>query len=389
MQTRFEDQLELDWSRARTVCAEAGEDLQFVTRPFLAIQTALKVYTARCSMLLALELGFEARLRKGATFAELMDGLHPQSSFPLGWMLPFLVEEGMLSERDGRYRLDHVPDLALQPIRDFAEKEAPGNQIGFDLTDAVRQRIIPFFTEGRNGESLLFDLSVFPIWLDYFRDENLTYHQNNLLALYGLRKGLPTGARVLELGGGTGSFAALFAKDARERGVLDQVAEYRFTDLAPAFLRRAQRELGARTPGLPLSFGSLDLNRPFADQGLGEARYDAIVGVNVLHVAKDLPPTLRELRAHLAPGGRLVAGECLKPDLRKPIYTEFFFQFMAGYTQVNLDPRLRPVHGFLTGEAWEANLRAAGFTEVLHRPDTRPIQRIFPHFYVGALIASG
>lgn len=389
MQAGLEEQLERDWSQAESVCSQLGEELGFVTKPFLAIQTALKIYTARCSLLLALELGFEEKLRRGATLEELLEGLHPQSRFPLGWMLPFLAAEGLLRKQGGRYFLDDRPDLSLEPIRDFAERAAPGNLIGFDLTDAVRQRIHPFFTEGRNGESLLFDLSVFPRWVEYFQDRNLTYHQNNLLTLYALRDGLPAGARVLEIGGGTGSFATLFAKDAKERGVLDRLAEYRFTDLAPAFLRRAQRELGGRAPGLPLSFGSLDLNRPLADQGLGEARFDAIVGVNVLHVAKDLLPTLRELRAHLAPGGRLVAGECIKPDLHAPIYTEFFFQFMAGYTQVNLDPPLRPVHGFLTGDAWEANLRAAGFRDVVHRPDTRPIQRIFPHFYVGALTASG
>lgn len=114
-----------------------------------------------------------------------------------------------------------------------------------------------------------------------------------------------------------------------------------------------------------------------------------MVGVNVLHVARDLVPALRDLRALLAPGGRLVAGECLKPDLARPIYPEFFFQFMSGYTQVSLDPVLRPVHGFLTADAWEANLRAAGFARVEHAPDSRPIQAVFPHFYVGALVASG
>lgn len=388
MQTPFGDQLELDWAQAEPVCSRLGDDLRFVTKPFLAIQTALKIYTARCSMLLAFELGFEDRLRRGATLGELMADLHPQSRFPLGWMLPFLVNEGLLTEQDGRYRLEHQPDLALQPIRDFAEAAAPGNPIGFDLMDAVRQRILPFFTEGRNGESLLFDLSVFPKWVEYFQDEGLTYHQNNLLTLFALRDELPSSARILEIGGGTGSFAALFARDSLQRGTIDRLAEYRFTDLAPAFVRRAQRELGGRAPGLPLTYGSLDLNRPFADQGLGDARFDAIVGVNVLHVARDLQAALRELRAHLAPGGRLVAGECMKPDLRQAIFTEFFFQFMTGYTQVNLDPALRPVHGFLCADAWEANLRAAGFTRILHRPDTRPIQKIFPHFYVGALIAS-
>lgn len=382
-------QLDQDWAQAQPVVRALGPSLPFVTRPFVAVQNALRAYTARCSLALAFELGFEARLRRGATLEELLEGLHPQSRFPLGWMLPFLADEGLLEARGERFTLAGSPDLALEPVRAFADQEAPGNRVGFDLMDAVRARILPFFTEGRNGESLLFDLEVFPIWTEYFRDEGLTYHQNNLLTLLALRDGLPDGARILELGGGTGSFAALFARDAAQRGSLGAVAEYRFTDLAPAFLRRAQRELGGRCPGLPLAFSALDLNRPFAEQKFGDARFDAIVGVNVLHVARELVPALRELRAHLAPGGRLVAGECVKPKLDRPSFIEFFFQFMSGYTQVQLDPVLRPVHGFLTADAWEANLRAAGFAAVEHWPDIRPIQKSFPHFYVGAFVASG
>ncbi len=164
--------------------------------------------------------------------------------------------------------------------------------------------------------------------------------------------------------------------------------DYRFTDVAPAFLRRAQRELGTKAPGLPLSFSPLDINRPMDAQGYADQRFDLITGINVLHVAKDLQPTLADLRGHLAEGGRLVVGECLKPSLQHPIFTEYFFQFMRGYTDVNLDPVLRPLHGFLTADIWEANLRAAGFRTVVHKPDTRPILEFFPNFYAGALVAS-
>jgi len=109
--------------------------------------------------------------------------------------------------------------------------------------------------------------------------------------------------------------------------------------------------------------------------------------VNVLHVAKDLQATLRELRSHLAPGGHLVLGECLKPDLRRPIYLEFAFQFMAGFTDVTLDPDLRPTYGFLTPEAWVKALHAAGFREVLEVPRVRPLMAHWEFFNVGAFVA--
>ena len=163
-----------------------------------------------------------------------------------------------------------------------------------------------------------------------------------------------------------------------------QPARPRFTDLAPTFLRRAQRGLRDTAPGIPFTFGTVDINRPLDDQGLAGAAFDAIVGINVLHVAWDLPATLRDLRHHLTPGGQLILGECLKPDLHRPIYLEFFIQFMASFTDVQTDPVLRPAHGFLTPELWMRLLEASGFRNVENLPDVRRLMKRFPAFNVGA-----
>lgn len=176
------------------------------------------------------------------------------------------------------------------------------------------------------------------------------------------------------MGGGTGELA--------------HISDYRFTDIAPTFLRRAQRGLKELAPGVPFSFSSLDINRPLDEQGLAGATFDAIVGINVLHVARRLPATLQDLRQHLAPEGRLILGECLKPDLARPIYLEFFFQFMASFTEVETDPLLRPTHGFLTPEAWLRILASAGFRDVHDVPRVRVLMDRFPAFYVGAFSAT-
>jgi SAM-dependent methyltransferase len=131
----------------------------------------------------------------------------------------------------------------------------------------------------------------------------------------------------------------------------------------------------------------VDLNRPLQDQGLMPGSLDAVAAVNVVHVARDLGAVLRGIRGLLAPGGRLVLAECLKPDLAKPIHLEFFFKFVKGFTEVDLDPDFRPSAGFLTPEAWERALLASGFRSVRRVPDTRRILRTFPTFYVGALSA--
>ncbi|NWJ41813.1 MAG: class I SAM-dependent methyltransferase [Geothrix sp.] len=366
---------------------QGSEIIRLFTRPFLLMHRASELYTARICLLLLLDLGWEDRLRAGTTLDQLCLGLSDQVRKPLAWMLPFLTYEGLLTRMGEVYTLSGNPPLDLAGIRALMEAEAPDHGVNFDLLDGVRERIRPYFTEGKAGEGLLFDLTLFPLWLSYFRNENLCYYPNNLLALLALREQLPEGARVMELGAGAGSFAQLVAWKGAEEGWLARIAEYRFTDVAPTFLRRAQRELKAAAPGLPLSFQALDLNRPLEDQGIGPASLDAIVGINVLHVAQDLEATLGDLRSRLKPSGRLVIGECLKPTLDQPLYLEFFFNFIKSFTEVTLDPRWRPRHGFLTPEAWDEALRHAGFAQIAHTPPPRPLMDRHPNFTVGALTA--
>ncbi len=367
--------------------SHGAEIAQLFTRPFRILHRASALYTARTCLLVLLDLGLEGRLRTGASLDDLCLGWPDQVRKPLAWMLPFLVTEGLLRKVEDGYLLEGNPDLDLTEIRQIAEAEAPGHGVNFELLDGVRSRIGPFFTEGKAGEGLLFDLTLFPLWLTYFRNENLCYLPNNLLTLLAFREGLPEGARVLELGAGAGSFAQLVAARGAEEGWLARLADYRFTDVAPTFLRRAQRDLKAAAPGLPLSFQALDMNRPLGDQGIEAASLDAIVGINVLHVASDLEATLRDLRSRLKPGGRLIVGECLKPTLDTPLYLEFFFSFIRSFTDVALDPRWRPRHGFLTPEAWVLALDHAGFHRISPVPPPRPLMDQHPEFTVGAMAA--
>jgi len=366
---------------------QGPEIARLLTPPFRALHRASELYTARVCLLLLLDLGWEARLRAGTTLDALCEGLPAQVRKPLAWMLPFLAAEDLLQCHGDTFLLVGQPDLDLVTIREAMRTEAPGHDVNFDLLDGVRTRIQPFFTEGKAGEGLLFDLTLFPLWLSYFRNENLCYLPNNVLALLALREGLPEGARVLELGAGAGSFAQLVAQRGGEEGWLARIADYRFTDVAPTFLRRAQRELKALAPGLPLSFQSLDLNRPLGDQGIEPASLHTILGVNVLHVAQDLERTLRDLRSRLQPGGRLVIGECVKADLCQPLYLEFFFTFIRGFTEVQLDPQWRPAHGFLSPENWETALRHAGFPEVRFIPPPRPLLDRHPTFNAAGITA--
>ncbi len=366
---------------------QGPEIARLFTRPFLVMHRASALYTARTCLLLLFDLGWEARLRSGTTLDDLCRGLPEQARKPLAWMLPFLVTEDLLSREGESFILKGGPDLDLAGIREAVEIEAPGHGVNFDLLDGVRSHIQPFFTEGKAGEGLLFDLALFPLWLTYFRNENLGYFPNNLLTLLALRQDLTPGTRVLELGAGAGSFAQLVARQGAEEGWISRIAEYRFTDVAPTFLRRAQRDLKFIAPGLPLTFQALDLNRPLGDQGIAAESLDVLIGINVVHVAQNLEAVLLDLRSRLRLGGRLILGECLKSSLEHPVYQEFFFSFIRSFTDVELDPRWRPVHGFLTPEAWVDALAHAGFRNIESIPPPRPLMDKHPSFNVGAITA--
>lgn len=366
---------------------QGPEIARLFTRPFLVMHRASALYTARTCLLLLFDLGWEARLRSGTTLDDLCRGLPEQARKPLAWMLPFLVTEDLLSREGESFILKGGPDLDLAGIREAVEIEAPGHGVNFDLLDGVRSHIQPFFTEGKAGEGLLFDLALFPLWLTYFRNENLGYFPNNLLTLLALRQDLTPGTRVLELGAGAGSFAQLVARQGAEEGWISRIAEYRFTDVAPTFLRRAQRDLKSIAPGLPLTFQALDLNRPLGDQGIAAESLDVLIGINVVHVAQNLETVLLDLRSRLRLGGRLILGECLKSSLEHPVYQEFFFSFIRSFTDVELDPRWRPVHGFLTPEAWVDALAHAGFRNIESIPPPRPLMDKHPSFNVGAITA--
>ncbi len=236
------------------------------------------------------------------------------------------------------------------------------------------------------GDAALFSPENAALWPDYFSNDNPLYAINNRVGALAAERWAPAGPlRILELGGGLGS-ASLALLDALEAaGRLGDVAEYRFTELAPPFLRRAQRTLGARRPGFPFAYARADIDAPLAGQGIAPESADLAWAVNTVHVAKDLAATLAELRAVLRPGGLLLLGECLRPFPGMPVYPEFVFLLLDPFRSPRLDPELRPEPGFLTPEAWQASLRGAGFVEPLVFPDVARIRDVYPAFFVGAL----
>ena len=106
---------------------------------------------------------------------------------------------------------------------------------------------------------------------------------------------------VLELGCGTGSTALRLAGG---------VQRYVGTDISARMIEIANEKLAA-APGLPLTFRQATAEAMAAE----EARYDAVLGLNYLHLVRDLPGTLRSIHGLLAPGGLFISKSACLADM--------------------------------------------------------------------------
>src|SRR5262249_12552502 len=145
----------------------------------------------------------------------------------------------------------------------------------------------------------------------------------------------------------------------------------------------AERSLEAAA-GVPLSFGELDVNQPWATQGIASGSCALVWGVNVFHVARDLDRVLCEAREALAPGGWLIVAEGVRPSDDHPLGAELPFQLLDSFHDVVLDPATRPSAGFLTADRWSAALRRAGFGQIDVVPDVFRLRE----YYAGLLTAA-
>ena len=225
-------------------------------------------------------------------------------------------------------------------------------------------------------------------WVKYFSNGNPLYAVSNEVGAYAVQLALDAdSASILEIGGGLGSGAeALLARlESAPRPV--RVSTYRFTEISPLFLKRAQRVLVTRHPACPFNFSQMDIDRPFAAQGIAPGAHSLAYGVNVLHVAHDLAATLAELKNALAPRGQLVLSECVRPFTGRPMHIEFVFNLLASFRDPLLVSGWRPNGGFLTAEQWSAALEANGFADVRIVPDIAAIRDAYPAISVAAIVA--
>ncbi len=261
----------------------------------------------------------------------------------------------------------------------------PDAAVGADIVTLLAAEAPEFFRGKKTGEEILFSPVRLPLWIRYFSNANILYAINNTLGAETLTRVLPKeGSEVLEVGGGCGS-----AAEAALQRLGARVARWLFTELVPTFARRGERAARAAAGGQTrVEAAKLDMTKSWETQGVTPGSFDAVYSVNCFHVAPDLAFVLGQAKAALKPGGVVIVSECVKPGAHPPpSYVDFVFNFLTSFTDVKLDPVLRPNHGFLSPAAWRASFLAAGFREVTFVPDIDAVAARYPKFFVGALAA--
>ncbi|WP_327320411.1 SDR family NAD(P)-dependent oxidoreductase [Streptomyces sp. NBC_01235] len=162
--------------------------------------------------------------------------------------------------------------------------------------------------------------------------------------------------RILEVGAGTGGTSAMVFR--RLRPYRDAIAEYRYTDLSPAFLQHAERTYGPDNPFL--RYGLLDIERSPADQDIELGTYDLVIAANVVHATSRIHRTLGHIKSLLRPNGLLLLNELTRNEL----WVHLIFGLLEGWW-LTQDQALRiPGSPVLTVPAWRRALSGTGFDAV-------------------------
>jgi SAM-dependent methyltransferase len=340
------------------------------------------------------ELGVVDQLDGWRSSRELCARLsfQPRFAAALTWLLERVLESDSIEvKRDGdnpMYRARHPGcEFDLAELRSIATQIDSGNAATLDLLDHAAANYATIARGENTAEGCMFGPNGIALWLTYFHNKNLTYSVNNWVGAVVAAERLASKPkiRILEVGAGAGSASTTLLEWFERQDLLPRIESYVITEPNAFFRRRAQREVMARYPTVPLTWSSLDVNDPWSVQVDGCGEFDLVYAVNVLHVSKNLLFSLNQAHSALGSNGWLVLGECIRPHENQPIYPELMFQNLDSFTDVLIDPDIRPQPGFLTAEQWRRAFGRAGLSHVEVAPDIDNIQTIYSHFFTAAI----
>ena len=303
--------------------------------------------------------------------------LAPEAEYLWRYILDVLEEEGYLEREPGGWRVTRPCPADDSPrLYEEARAACPDAAAILELMKRCSDAAPAFLTGKQTGVSAVFPRGDLCLW-------ERVHGQDAVMSIYAdlvppaLAAVLQPGSRVLEVGAGVGAVLRRCLPMLQER----ETAEYWFTDLGRLFVQRAEREHSCEALA---RFAVLDLDQPIAPQGMAPEQFDVVLGVNVLHSARNLEFSLRELRSVLRDGGTLLLGEGSPPRIGKRWRLDFVFAFLRGWWDVTLDPELRPRPGFLFPREWIRLLAHCGFANA----SAAPGEEWFPGDCRGGLVVA-
>lgn len=158
--------------------------------------------------------------------------------------------------------------------------------------------------------------------------------------------------RVLEIGAGTGGTTGAVLDGLTSSFGERMYSKYTYTDLSSGFFKAASERFAAHES---IEYKVLDISRNPIEQGFEAGEYDVIIAANVLHATPVLVETLKNCRALLKDGGRLLMQE-LCPSAK---WMNFIVGTLPGWWLGEEDNR--PLEPYISPEAWDGLLKEAGF----------------------------
>jgi NADPH:quinone reductase-like Zn-dependent oxidoreductase/SAM-dependent methyltransferase len=263
-----------------------------------------------------------------------------------------------------RNEIIHLPYSELQEIsQDETLKEAIGKEIeahsaegaitarmGRHIAQVVRQETDPL--------DLMFgqDAVMEQVYKEGLHLYNLPQHLQTHLSIL---RHQHSELKILEIGGGTGSFTAevlaVLSPDlAKSKG---NIASYTFTDISSGFFEKAKQRFQSWSD--IMTFQSLNIERSPIEQGLQLGTYDLIFAGNVIHATANLQNALQNLRSLLKPGGQLIMQEGIRQDF---LWYPLVFGQLPGWWLG--DEPCRQWCPYIPAEEWNSLLLKAGFSGI-------------------------
>jgi radical SAM superfamily enzyme YgiQ (UPF0313 family)/SAM-dependent methyltransferase len=318
-------------------------------------------YVDRLCLHLCFHVAHECHLLEAGpeSFGDLVAriGVSSDAVYMLTAVFDILTEEGFVARTvDGWERLRACPPDDSAALQQEARAYCPGALPTFEFIERCHDHAMAFLTGRVTGMSAVFQRGDLRLWERLHScDEVMSIYAD--LVPPALEAILSERAHVLEVGAGVGSVIDRCLPLLRRR----DAQEYCFTDIGSLFVHRAKKRYDAERF---LRFMTVDLDRPLCSQGLETDSFDAVIAVNVLHSARDLKFTLRQLREVLKKPGWLICSEGSPPEDKRRWRLDIAFAFLRGWWDTHTDPFVRPRTGFLLPTEWEAALLAGGYKEV-------------------------